>query len=382
MPTFAPILNNLVVIGMSVSFILFLPVADKDNAASLATRQVLVLGLGTTLGIVVQAAGLIPVLRRVGFRWKWRWDFRQLQLGELGRVSSWMLVYVVVSQVAVFAVNRLAVMAATANPGNRAAGPFIYNNAFLIFMMAHGIVAVSVITALMPRMSAAAAEERHGDLSDHLSLGTRLTAVVLVPATIAYVVLGRPLAVTLFQWGNYGHAEALDTGWVIAVAGLGLIPFAMSQLQLFSFYAMPDTKTPAVINLPVVAMRIGVDLLLYVALPATLFAAGLMLGNAISFVVAAGLGYLLLRRRIGRLGLSRVLSTVGRLLVAGGIAAIPTAAVLVTLLVVLGDGKVSSFVELVIGAAVLLSAYYAAASWLRVPEVGQLTAMVRARVGR
>jgi putative peptidoglycan lipid II flippase len=382
MPTFAPILNNLIVIGMSVSFILFMPVVNKDNAGSLATRQVLVLGLGTSLGIVVQAAGLIPVLRRVGFHWKWRWDFRQLQLGELGRVSSWMLVYVVVSQIAVFAINRLAYMAATANPANRAAGPFIYNNAFLIFMMAHGIVAVSVITALMPRMSAAAAEERHGDLSDHLSLGTRLTAVVLVPATIAYVVLGRPLAVTLFQWGNYDHAAALDTGWVIAVAGLGLIPFAMSQLQLFSFYAMPDTKTPAVINLPVVAMRIGVDLLLFVALPATFFAAGLMLGNAISFVVAAGLGYLLLRRRIGRLGLTRVLSTVGRLLVAGVIAAIPTAAVLVTLLVIMGDGKISSFVELVVGAAVLLSGYFAAASWLRVPEVGQLTAMVRSRLGR
>ena len=69
--------------------------------------------------------------------------------------------------------------------------------------------------------------------------------------------LGRPLAVTLFQWGNYTHDEALATGWVIAVAGLGLVPFAISQLQLFAFYAMPDTKTPALVNMPVVALRIA-----------------------------------------------------------------------------------------------------------------------------
>ena len=108
---------------------------------------------------------------------------------------------------------------------------------------------------------------------------------------------------------------------MIAVAGLGLVPFAISQLQLFAFYAMPDTKTPALINLPVVALRIGVDLLLFVVLPATWVAAGLMVGNAISFVVAAVLGYWLLRRRIGPLGLPRSLATLGRLGVAGVVAA-------------------------------------------------------------
>jgi putative peptidoglycan lipid II flippase len=258
----------------------------------------------------------------------------------------------------------------------------VYNNAFLIFMMAHGIIAVSVITALMPRMSAAAAEQRHTDLADLLSLGTRLTAVVLVPATMAYLVLGRPLAVTLFEWGNYDHDEAVATGWVIAVAGLGLIPFAVSQLQLFAFYAMPDTKTPALINLPVVAVRIGIDLLLFVILDAALVAAGLMLGNAVSFVVAAGLGYLLLRRRIGRLGLSRVIGTLTRLTLAGLIAAVPTAAVLVTMSVLWGDGKGASIVQLVLGGAVLIGAYLAAATWLRVPEVSEMLGMVRSRLRR
>jgi putative peptidoglycan lipid II flippase len=379
MPTFAPILNNTVVIAMCGTFLL-LPIVDKDDAGSVSNAQIAVLGLGTTLGILVQAAGLVPALRRVGFRWKWRWDFRALHLSDLARVSAWMLVYVALGQLAQFVVFKLALMAADAGEG--AAGPAIYNNAFLIFMMAHGIIAVSIITVLMPRMSAAAAQHRNAELAEHLSLGTRLTSVLLVAATVGYVILGRPLAVTLFEWGNYHHAEALDTGWVIAVAGLGLIPFAISQLQLFAFYAMRDTKTPAMIILPVVLLRISVDVLLYVILPPGSVAAGLMVGNAVSYVLAATLGYGLMRRRLGDQHPSHVSGTLGRVLLAGLIAAVPTAAVVITMSVAWGDGKLASFVQLVVGGLVLGLAYLGAASWLRIREVRELVGLVRAKLGR
>lgn len=379
MPTFAPILNNLVVIAMTLGF-LVLPVADPTDASSLSAAQVGLLGVGTTFGIVVQAAGLWPALRRVGFRWAWRWDFRALHLGELARVSAWMLGYVLVSQIAVLAVLKIAQLAA--DSGEDAAGPAIFNNAFLIFMMAHGIVAVSIITALMPRMAAVAADHRYRELVEHLSMGTRLVAVVLVPTTVAYAVLGRPLAVSLFQFGNYGHREAVMTGWVIAVAGLGLVPFAISQLQIFAFYAMPDTKTPALINLPVVGIRIGVDILLYVVLPAIWVAAGLMAGNAISFLVAAVLGYLLLRRRIGPLGMRQVARTLARLTGAALVAAVPTLGVVLAMTWAYGDGKVASIAQLVVGAAVLFSSYIAVALLLDVTEVRELAATVRSRLRR
>jgi putative peptidoglycan lipid II flippase len=378
-PTFAPILNNLVVIAMTLGF-LFMPVTDPDEAGSLSTGQVALLGIGTTLGIVIQAAGLWPALRRVGFRWRWRWDFRALHLGELARVGLWMLVYVAVSQVAVVVVTNIAQRAADAE--QNASGPAIYNNAFLIFMMAHGIVAVSIITALMPRMSAVAAQHRFAEMVDHISTGTRMVAVVLIPTTVAYAILGRPLAVTLFQFGNYGEQQAIATGWVIAVAGLGLVPFAISQLQLFAFYAMPDTRTPALINVPVVAVRIGVDILLFLVLPAAWVAGGLMAGNAISFAVAAVIGYVLLRRRIGRLGLTSVFATLGRLSAAALIAAVPTLLVVVGMTAAWGTGKGASIAQLLVGGIVLFGSYGAAAALLRVREVRDLTSMVRARVRR
>jgi len=334
--------------------------------------------VGTTLGIVVQAAGLWPALHKVGFHWRWRWDANQLHLRELGRVSGWMLGYVLVSQVGLVVVLKLAKLA-----GDKAGpGPAIYLNAFLIFMMAHGIVAVSIITALMPRMSASAVERKYPDVAEQLSLGTRLSAVILVPATAAYLVLGRPLAVTLFQWGAYSHAQAVATGWVIAIAGLGLVPFAISQLQIFTFYALPDTKTPALVNVPVVILRSAVDILLYLVLPAGLVAAGLMGGNAISYAFSLAIGYWLLRRRLGRLGLRRILDTLARLSVAALVAAVPAGLIVLVLHQLAGDGKLASLLQLVVGGAALLAAFLAGALMLQVREVRELGGMLRRRLGR
>ncbi|NJC64484.1 murein biosynthesis integral membrane protein MurJ [Planosporangium flavigriseum] len=378
-PMWTPILNNIVVILTAAVFMLLPAGSDTLTAESITTAQLLVLGVGTTLGIVVQAVGLMPALRKVGFRWKWRWDFRQLHLSELARIGGWMLGYVLVSQVGVIVVLKLAKLAA--NDGN-AAGPAIYLNSFLIFAMAHGVVAVSIMTALMPRMAAAAAEHRYADVADQLSLGTRLSSVILVPATAAYLVLGRPLGVTLFEWGEYTHAQAVDTGWVIAVAGLGLVPFAISQLQLGVFYALPDTKTPALLNVPVVVLRIAVQVVAYFTLSASWAAAGLMFGNGVSFVVAAALGYWLLRRRIGPLGLQRVSATLARLALAATVAAVPAALAAYGLNALLGDGKVGSLVQVIVGGIVLLVGYVVAATTLRVREVTELGGMLRARLGR
>jgi putative peptidoglycan lipid II flippase len=381
-PMWTPILNNFVVIGMAGVFLL-LPVVTPPRAETLTAGQIAVLGLGTTAGIVVQAAGLWPALRRVGFRWRWRWDFRELHLGELARVSAWMLGYVLVSQIGLVVVLRIAKLAGDAATADEVVpGPAIFNNAYLIFMMAHGIVAVSIITVLMPRMAAAATERRHADLSHQLSVGTRLAGVVLLPATAAYVVLGRPLAVTLFQLGNYTHEQAVATGWVIAAAGLGLMPFAISQLQLFAFYAMPDTKTPALVNVPVVAVRIAVDLLLYVVLPVAWVAAGLMLGNGISFVLAAILGYWLLRRRVGPLDLNRVFASLGRVGLASLVAAIVTGLVTLGLTAWWGSGKAASVAQLVIGGFVLIAVYLGVALAMRIHEVRELGSMVRSRLRR
>lgn len=376
-PMWAPILNNLVAIG---TFGLYIWVygAQPLQPGQVGADRILLVGGGTLLGVAVQAAGLLPALRKVDFRWKLRFDFRALGLRELARLGAWMFCYVAVNQLGLFVVVNLLTRVA----GEDDAGLLIYNNVFLLLMMAHGVIAVSIITALMPRMSAAAADGRFTDLTADLSRGTRMVTAVLAPVAVCYAVLAAPISVVVFRYGAFTGENATATATVLLVAAIGLVPFAVSQLLTFAFYALPDTRTPALANIPVVVLRVLLQVGLYVVLPATFAAAGMMLGNAISYLAAVVLSALLLRPRIGRIGLGGIMRTVGKVLVAA------LGAALVGLLVVrLLPGRpeelgwFAAAVQLLIGGAAIGLSYLGLAMLLRIGEVTEVVAMVRRRLG-
>jgi len=374
-PMWAPILNNITVIITAFVF-MALPSPDKLTPSTITPSQIAVVGIGTTLGIVFQSCALWPALRKVGFRWKWRFDFYGVGLGEAVRLGSWALVYVGVSQVGLLPVIWFA-----NNAGERGGpGPIIHNNAFLLFMMVHGIVAVSILTALLPRMSAAATEERWGDVSANLSLGTRLSSVVLVPATAAYVALGVPLAITAFQFGRFEPEDARATGFAVMAAAVGLVPFAISQMQIFAFYAMRDTKTPALLNIPVVVAKVAFDLGVWLLLPAEYVVVGLMFGNTLSYLVAVVISGRLLRKRIGALDTGRISQTLVRLSIAAAVAGAVGWALAYGVQAWLGDGKLGSFVALLVGGLALGVAFVAGAVFLRIREVTEVWSTVRRRV--
>ena len=374
-PMWAPILNNITVIGTAVVFIA-LPGPATLNPSTITGTQVAVIGLGTTLGIVVQALSLWPALRKVGFRWRWRFDLYGTGLGEAVRLGTWALIYVGVSQIGLLPVIWIAKYA-----GDRGeAGNLVHNNAFLLFMMVHGIVAVSILTALLPRMSAAAAESRWGDMAANLSLGTRLSSVVLVPATAAYVALGVPLAVAAFQWGEFGSDEAHATGLAVMAAGIGLVPFAISQMQIFAFYAMRDTKTPALLNIPVVVAKVLFDVGVWLLVPAEYVVVGLMCGNTLSYIVAVLVSARLLRKRVGSLDTSRITQTLVRLSIASALAGGVAWALSYGITEWLGAGKVGSLVALIVGGVALGVTFVAGAIFLRIREVTEVWGTVRSRV--
>ena len=211
----------------------------------------------------------------------------------------------------------------------------------------------------------------------------RLVAVVLVPITAAYVVLGRPIAVTLFEWGNYTHAEASSPAPVIAVAGLGLVPYAIMQLQNFAFYALRDTRTPALINIPVVAFRIAVD-------------AGRArgAGGAVGRGVADGRQRVVVRGRHGARARScsaggwAASASHGRRSRWSDWLARPSSPPFRRSFWgfgspdKFGDGKLASALQLAVCGGVLLSAYIGATLLLRVSEARELALMVRRRLVR
>ncbi len=377
----APVLNNVVMIVTVLVFWL-LPGPATLNPASITTPQVLVLGIGTTLGIAAQALVLVPSLRSVGFRWQWRFRARAHEIGrmrEVGVLGGWVVAYVVVSQVGVTVIQKVGI----ANGGFS-----VFTAADLLFQMPYGILVVSLLTAIMPRLSRAALRRDDAAVVGDLSLGARLAAVGLVPVTVGLIVLGPVMAVTLFAYGKTAIAGAHLIGSSLALSAFGLFPFAVVMLQLRVFYAMRDGKTPALIN----AFMVGTKVLLVLVTneifrappgtnvnlhPSTHAVEWLNISTSLSYVVGAVVGHAVLTRRLGRLGFGAVLRTValvGAASVVGGAAAYGVVQLVTR---ALGEGRAGSATALVAGGLVGLAVMVAVAWRMRIPDVRYAVSTVR-----
>ena len=374
-PMWAPVLNNVVVLSTCALF-LALPGTSPLRSGTITTAQVLVLGLGTTLGIVAQTVALVPALRAVGFSFRPRWGLPGL--GSIGRLAGWVLLYVAANQAAYVVVVRLANDDALNSIGR---GYASYVNAFVLWQLPHAVVAVSIITALLPRLSRSAADGRIDDLRAQLQRGLRLTVSVLVPAAIGYLVLGRSLATVVFGHLRTTDQQARFIGVVLAVFAVGLVPFSVYQLQLRAFYALQDTRTPTLINLSVNATLVAVGLALYAVLPTRLAVLGLAAGHAASFTVGAVVCSQVLRRRIGDYGAALVVRTAVRALAACAAPALLAAAAVWAAQRVLGAGQIGSLVGLLVGTALLGGGYVLLAQRLRLVEVEQVAGPVLSRLG-
>ena len=376
-PMWAPVLNNLVVIATGLVFLAL--VTTDGSAAALSTSGTVLLGVGTTLGVVVQTVALVPSLRAAGFRFRLRFDLRGSGLGRAARLARWTFLYVVANQLAYLVVVRLATGAFDATPGRSYAS---YVNAFVLWQLPHAVVAVSVITGLLPRMSRAAADGRTDDLRAQLNRGLRLTAALLVPAAALFVVLGRDVAVVVFARGNISPDQAEYIGLLLGIFALGLVPFSTYQLQLRAFYAMQDTRTPFLVNLCVNAALVVVDVALFLLLPAEHKVTGLAAGHATSFVVGLLVCSRVLSRRIDGLEGSAVVRTVVRCVVAVVPPALAALALAGLVRGAVGQGPLGSLAALAVGGAVLGGGYLLLTARMRVPEVAEAAAPVLRRLRR
>src|SRR5205823_5781630 len=172
-PAATPVLNNLVVIAV----LLAVPHVLHTNSLSAArhdTAGLLLLGLGTTAGVAMQAVALVPFLRRARTRLRPVWAPRHDAVRTMLRLSGWTFGYVVANQVALWVVLVLA----NGKSGDVAA----YQAAFLFFLLPHAIFAVSVMTALLPDLSERWSTGDREGYRRQLSYGLRVTAAVMVPA--------------------------------------------------------------------------------------------------------------------------------------------------------------------------------------------------------
>lgn len=377
-PMWAPVLNNCVVIASGGLFLAI--TGSKPTAASLTHGETLVLAIGTTAGIIVQTIALLPALRAVRFPVRLRWDWRGAGFRSAGPFAAWMVGYVLTNQLGYLVIVNLATASGRAR-GASGFGYSAYTYAFVLFSLPYAVIAVSVVTALFPRMSRSAALGHRGEVANTLAGGLALSATLLVPMTALLVALGPLIGAVVFAHGNVGLSNARLTGATLSAFAFGLVPFSAFQVQLRAWLAMHDSRTPARVNLAITAINVVVDVVLYLVLPSREKVVGLALGFSVSYLVGAVWFARSLRTLLGPANEHRVARTHVRLVLASAVAVVPAYVAARLLTARLGLDPESSLVAVVVAAAIGGGVFAALARRMRIRELAELTSMVRARLG-
>ncbi|MFC9926840.1 murein biosynthesis integral membrane protein MurJ [Streptomyces sp. NPDC127190] len=365
-----PVLNNVVLIAMFGVYLGMMTV--PHTVADVTDAQVRWLGVGTTAGIALQALALLPFARAAGFRFRPRFDWRGTGLGSGIHAAKWTLLFVLANQVALTVVTNYANAADRALP-NAGVGYTAYSYAQTIWLLPQSIVTVSLVTALLPRMSKAAAEARVGDLRADLSRALRISGVVIVPAAFLFVALGPQIATLLFAHGTADPASARPLGHMLQAFGPGLIPFSAQYLLLRGFYAFEDTRTPFFMAVWIGAVNIALATACHLLLPAQWAVTGMAGAYTVSYLAGLTLTARLLARRVGgRLDDGTLRTTYAKLLCAGGAGAVAGWAAARAGTGVLGGGTAGTALATAAGTLALGAVFLLLARVLKITELRRL----------
>jgi len=380
----APVVNNLVSIAGFAVFIAifgrFVVGGPLDDIAAWDAGRIALLAGVSTLGIVAQALVLVIPLHRSGFRFRPRWDWRGTGLGTAGRVAGWTFGALAVGQVGVLVVSQVATGAAQVSGyAPDVAGNYAYNQAFVIFMLPHSLVTVSLLTVLFTRLSAHAAAGDVRRLRADVSSGVRTIGVFTVFATAVLAVLALPLVRVVLPTTTAAEAGSLAPVIVALVSGLTALG-AWSMWQRV-YYAYEDARTLFWIQVAMAGVVAAGTWTGSTVLPVGWWVAGAGASIAASYTLGAVWGGLQVRRRLGGTGAAAI-----GVLVRSGLAAGVSAAVGWPLSRLFGDpsrlGWPDAVLTCVVVGLAMLAVYVGLLRVLRVRELTDLLAPVLRRLRR
>ena len=313
-PMFAPVLNNVVVIGV----LLALPHVVDDVSLTGVRHDAgarLLLGLGTTAGVAAMAVALVPSLRRAGARLRPVWDPRHPAVVAIIRLSGWTFGFVAANQVALMVVLILA--------NGRAGDVAAYQAGVVFFQLPYGVFAVSVMTALQPDLAERWALGDVDGYGRRVVAGLRSIAAVVVPAAVGYLCLARPIVSVALEHGALRSTSASTTADVLAMLAIGLPGFSLFLFLVRAFQAMQDTRSVFFLYL----VENGLNIALALALYPSLGVQGLALAYAVAYTGGAVAALVLLQRRTGAVDIPGVVQTWVRVSVASAVMAAAVTAV-------------------------------------------------------
>lgn len=365
---FAPVLNNLVVIGALVVFVF--RTSNRHGAITDVARVrndlglLLLLGIGTTVGIVAMAVVLVPAVARAGVHLRYVLAWRDPAIRRILRLSGWTVGYVVTNQLA----QLFVLVLANNSSGNVSA--YVY--AFTFYVVPHGLLAVSIMTTMTPNLARRARASDFEGMRREFGLGLRYIVVLVLPASVLFAVLAQPMLAVIVRHQFTGH-DAIVTADTLQAFALSLVPFSVYLYVMRAFYALQDTRTPFVLN----SFENGLNVVLAIVLFPHFGVQGLALAWSGAYFAAAVGALLVLRRRIGGVPDAAALRSTLR----AGVAVLALAAVAAPIAGAIGRSTPArALLATATAGAVGTLVYVVGLILMRSDELGSLVGLLRRRV--
>jgi putative peptidoglycan lipid II flippase len=370
----APALNNIVAIAGLGAFILIFGTNDASpHGLDTWTPAKIALIAGTaTLGVAAQALILIWPLKRIGFKYKPTFGFRGVGLGSAGKVAFWTFAAMLIGQIGFLIISRVA--AGSSGDGN--ASNTAYTNAYLVFMLPHSLVAVSLATALFTSLAKDAADGDTKAVVGDFSMGVRMVGMVNTFALAALVVLASPVAMII---SGKGEEQAMAIGLVIITLVFGLVPFSANYLAQRVFYAYGDAKTPFLIQLPQIIFQ-SLAVLSASIFPKSVTVAIIGLIMSLGYVMAMIISFTVLKKRLGVIDLREIVVSHFKFLLAAIVAAGAGFGLLSFFPEFALAGRIQAFAATALVGIVMLAFFAGASYLLKVRELHSIIDVVAGKL--
>ncbi|MGL5407073.1 MAG: murein biosynthesis integral membrane protein MurJ [Propionibacteriaceae bacterium] len=373
----APVANNIVQIAM-FGFYWFMWGSTGDHSLPFNTQQIWVIVIGTTLGIAVQAVLLGFYLTKAGYRYRPRFDLRGSGLGHTVRIAKWILIMVVIAQLANLLVTKI-VSGGTAGTKD-GAGLAMYQQAMLIWMMPHGLITVSLMTALLPAISRMVDDNDVKGVGFETMRALKITATIMMPVTIALAVLAFPIMKLIYGYGA-GAAGIPAMAWTLIAYLVGFPFFTAIYVLSRTFFAYEDTKTVMYLNIAYDLLQVVFAFALVRFAPShSWFAPACALGYSIAHIPVLPFWFKAIKKQVPSVSLAEMIRHWTRV----GLATVPAAVaawIVMTLATRYSAGKLMALISLTLVGAIGLAVFYAGAKVLHITEVTDLVDLIKAKLG-
>ncbi|WP_193071026.1 murein biosynthesis integral membrane protein MurJ [Brevibacterium sp. FME37] len=372
----APVLNNVVAIAGLLIFILVFG-TDKATPHGLSTwtpDMIALLAGSATMGVVAQALILIWPLKRIGFKYRPTFGFRGVGLATAGKVAFWTFSAMLIGQIGFLIISRVAAGASVPGEGNASNAAYSYG--YLVFMLPHSLIAVSLATALFTSLSRNAAEKDTEAVVGDFSMGVRMVGFVNAFAVAALVVLAAPVAMVI---SGDNREQATAVGLVITTMVFGLIPFSANYLAQRVFYAYEDAKTPFLIQLPQVIFQ-SLAVLSASIFPNSVTVAIIGLAMSLGYLFAMILSFSLLKKRLGDIDLRGILTAHMKFFIAALVAGMAGYGLLFFFPDFALSGQWQAFVSTAAVGTLMLIVFLGASYLLRVRELHSIIGVVAGKL--